>query len=108
MIKQSSYKYEDSIIVDRPIPKKATTEALESLSATLNFINFWIKRFDITYKVVCGMYNKAMKNMLQKITKIKSKPLSQGKKHKKLLTEIGGGWYMEKLLRDYHHLGYQN
>ena len=24
------------------------------------------------------------------------------------MTEIGGGWYMEKLLSDYHHLGDQN
>ena len=49
-----------------------------------------------------------MKNIFQKIPTIKLKPLSQGKKLQKLMTEIGGGWYMEKLLRDYHHLGDQN
>ena len=30
---------------------------------------------------------------------MKSKPLSQGKKLKKLLTEIGGGWYMKKMTK---------
>ena len=30
----------------RPIPRNATTEALESLVTTLNFIDIWLKLFD--------------------------------------------------------------
>ena len=40
-----------------------------------------------------------MKNMFQKIPTIKLKPLSRGKKLQKLLTEIGGGWYVEKITK---------
>ena len=69
-----------------PIPKNASTEALEALCVTLNFINFWIKQFDHNYEVICGMYNKAMKKMSQNITTIKSKSLKQGKKLQKMLT----------------------
>ena len=36
--------------------------------------------FDQNDEVRRGMYNKAMKNMFQKMQTIKSKPLSQGKK----------------------------
>ena len=39
------------------------------------------------------------KNMFQEILTIKSKPFSQVNKIQKLMTEIGGGWYIEKLLR---------
>ena len=106
--KQPSYEDEEISIWDRPIPKNATIEALESLGATLNFIGIFIKLFDGNYEVICGKYNKAMEKMLQKIPTIKSKPHIQGKKLQKLLTEIGVGWYMEKILRDYHYLGYQN
>ena len=40
-----------------------------------------------------------MNNMFQKTPTIKSEPLSQGKKIQKLLTEIGGGWYMKKMTK---------
>ena len=69
-----------------PIPKNASTEALEALCVTLNFINCWIKQFDHNYEVRFGMYNKAMRKMFQKIATIKSKSLNQGKKLQKLLT----------------------
>ena len=39
MIKKKSYEDEEISIVDRPIPKNATIESLESLVATLNFID---------------------------------------------------------------------
>ena len=51
------------------------------------------------------MYNKAMKKLFRKIPKMKLKPLSQDKKHQKLLTQSGVEWYMEILQRGYHHLG---
>ena len=106
--KKTSYGDEGISIGDNPIPKNSTTEALEALGDTLNFIDIWLKLFHQNYEVRCGMYIRAMKKIFQKIPTIKSKPLSQGKKIQKLMTEIGGGWYMEKLLRDYHHLGDQN
>ena len=46
-------------------------------------------------------YSTAMKEMFKTIPM--TKPLSPGQKLQKLITEIGGGWYMEKLLRDYHY-----
>ena len=49
-----------------------------------------------------------MKNMFQKIPTTKPKSLSPGQTVQKPMTEIGGGWYTEKLLRDYQHLGDQN
>ena len=74
-----------------PIPKNATTEALEALGTTLNFIGFWIKLFDHNYELWYGMSNKSMKKLFKQIPTMKSKPLSQDKKHQRLLTETGGG-----------------
>ena len=92
MVLKNSYEDEESSIVDRPIPKNATTEALEALGATLNFIGIWLKLLNQNCEVRCGMYNRAMKNMFQTISRIKSKPLSQGKKTEGLITETGCGW----------------
>ena len=36
--KQPAYEYEESSILDRLIPKHVTTESLEALGATLNFV----------------------------------------------------------------------
>ena len=41
------------------------------------------------------MYNKTMKDVFKKIPKTMNKTLSQKQKVQKLMTEIGGGWYME-------------
>ena len=78
--KQYSYKEKDNSIGDIPIPNNTTIEALEALGDNLNFIDCWLKLFDRSYKVKCGIYNKAMKKMFQKMPTIKSKPLSQGEK----------------------------
>ena len=48
------------------IPKHVTTEALEALGATINFIKIWLKLLDHNYEVRCGMYNKAMKYTFKK------------------------------------------
>ena len=58
---QPFYEDEERSIGDRPIPKNETTEALESLGATLNFIDFWIKLFHHNYEIRWKMYNKDMK-----------------------------------------------
>ena len=94
--KQPSYEDEECSIGDRPIPKNATIESLEALGTTLNFIDIWLKLLDHNYDVRREAYNIAMKEIFQKIPTIKSKPLSLGQKFQKLMTEIGGGWYMGK------------
>ena len=88
----------------RPIPKNATTEWLEALGDTLNFIYFLIKLFHRNYEERHMIYHEDMKNLFKQIPTIKSKPLSHNKKHQKLLTDIGGRLYMGKWLRDYHKL----
>ena len=57
------------------------------------------------YGVISGMYNKATKKMSKQIPLTIIKALIPKQKVQKLMIEIGGGWYMEKLLRDYHHQG---
>ena len=71
-----------------------TTESLEALGATLNFIEIWLNLLDQNYEVRCGMWNKTMKEMFKQISTTMTKTLSQKKLHK-LMTEIGCGWYME-------------
>ena len=89
-----SYEDEESSLGDSPIPKNATIESLEALGDTLNFIDFWLKMFHHNYEVRWKMYKKDMKKLFKQIPTMKSKQLSQNKKHQKILTEIGGGWYM--------------
>ena len=57
--KQPAYKYEEIIIRDRLIPKNVTTEVLEALGDTINFIGIWLKLLKENYEVRCEMYNKA-------------------------------------------------
>ena len=83
--KQPSYEDEERNIGYRPTPKNETTEALEALGGTLHFINYWLKLFDRNYEVRCGIYNKAMKNIFQKIPTMRSKPLIQGKKYRTIV-----------------------
>ena len=44
------------------------------------------------------MYNKAMGKMFKQIPLTMIIELSPKQKVQKLMTEIGGGWYMEKVL----------
>ena len=73
------------------------------MGATLNCIGIWLKLLNHNYEVRCGMYNKTMKEMFKKIPTAMTKALSPKQKVQKFMTEIGGGWYMENFLRDYHH-----
>ena len=91
MILKFSYEDGECIFGNRPITKNSTTEALEALAATLNFIDVWLRLLDQNGEVRCGMNNRAMKNIFQTIPTIKSKPLSQGKKIQRPKTEIGRG-----------------
>ena len=66
------------------------------MGATSNFIDIWLKLLEDNYEIRSGMYNKATKDMFKQIPTIMSKPLSPKQKVQKLMTEVGGGWYMEK------------
>ena len=82
--KQPAYEYEESSIVYRLIPKNATTEALEALGYTINFIYIWLKLLEENYKVRSVMYKKSMKEIFKKIPTTISKPLSQKIKSRNL------------------------
>ena len=93
---QSDYEDDESSIVDRSIPKNTTTKALKALGATLNFIDIWIKLFDKNYDARYVAYITAMNEMFKQIPQTMSKPLTPKQKFQKLMTDIGGGWYMGK------------
>ena len=97
--KQPSYKDEIRSVGDRLIPKHATTEVLEELGTTLNFIEIWLKVSEENYEVICGMYNKATKYTFKQIPTTMTKSLSPKQKSRKLMTEIGGGWYMKTIAK---------
>ena len=80
-----------------------TTEALEALGGTLNIIEIWIKLLDNNYDARRVAYSTTMKEMFKRIYTTMTKPLSPRQKVQKFMTDIGGGWYMGKLLRGYHH-----
>ena len=90
--------YEDDIssIGDRSILKNETTKALKLLGATLNFIDIWLKLFVENYDARCVAYINAMKEIFKQILQPISKALTPKQKVQKLMTDIGGGWYMEK------------
>ena len=91
-----AYEDDESGIGDRSIPKDATTTKLKSLGPTLNFIDIWLKLFLDNYEARCVSYINAMKNMFKIIHQTMSKALTPKQTVKKLMTDIGGGWYMVK------------
>ena len=93
--KLPAYEDDEISIVDRLIPKHVTTEALEALGATINFIDIWLKMLEQNYDARRVAYITATKEM-KKIPLTMVKALNPKKKVQKIMTEIGGGWYMEK------------
>ena len=73
------------------------------MGATFNYIDIWLKLLEENYEMRSEIYNKAIKEMLKQIPLTMIKALSPNQNVQKLMTEIGGGWYMENFLRDYHH-----
>ena len=61
-------------------------EALESLGATLNFIEIWLKLLDDYYDARRVAYSTDMKEMFKQITTTMTKPLSTRNKVQKLMT----------------------
>ena len=64
--------------------------------ATLNFIDIWLKLSKENYEVIYGMYDKYTKYMFKQMPLTMIKTLIPKQKVHKLMTEIGGGWYMGK------------
>ena len=100
---QLYYKDDESSIGDREIPDNATTKILEALGYTINFIDIWLKLFCESFNARCDAYIYAMKYMFMQIPQTVKILLTPKQKVQKLMTDIGGGWYMEKVLRGYHH-----
>ena len=86
----------ESSIVDRSIPKNASTEALKALCATLNFIDILLKLFEENYYAICVAYITAMKEMFKQIPQTMSKPLTPPQNIQIRMTDIGDGWCMKK------------
>ena len=98
--KLPAYEDDENSIGDRIIPKHVTTEALEELGDTMNFIDIWIKMLEDNYDARRVAYITAMKEMFKQIPLTMIEALTP-KKVQKLMIYIGGGWYMEKVIRDY-------
>ena len=44
-----------------------------------------------------------MEEMFKQIPQNVEKALTSREKNQKLMTDIGGGWYLKNVKRDYHH-----
>ena len=71
-------------------------KTLEALGATINFIDIWLKFFRENFNSGCDAYINAMKDMFSQIPQNIKIALTPKQKFQKLMTDIGGGWYMEK------------
>ena len=92
---QDNKKDDESIIGDKVIPNDATVKALKSLGATFNFIGIWLHNFLENYFAQSESYRVAMVKMFKTIPQNVEKPLTSREKNQKLITDIGGGWYLE-------------
>ena len=63
---------------------------------TLNFIDIWLKLLGENYDALRVAYITDMKEMFKKIPQTMSKSLTPKQKVQKIMTDIGGGWYMGK------------
>ena len=91
---QIDYKDDEISIGDRKIPNDATIKALEALGATYNFMDIWLKFFRENYCAKSESYINAMKEMFMQIPQIFEISLTPKQEIQKLMTDIGGGWYM--------------
>ena len=97
--------YEDGVISigDKAVPNDATIKTLETLGATFNFIDIWLKLLRKHFDARCEAYINAMKVMFRQIPQTIKIALTPKQKVQKIMTDIGGGCYMEKVLGEYHH-----
>ena len=90
------YEDDEISIEYRSIPKNKTTKTLKSLGDNINFIDIWIKLFDKNYGARHVAYITATEDMFNQITLTMIKALTPKQNVQKLMTDIGGGWYMKK------------
>ena len=100
---QTDYKDDESSIGDRAIPNNAAVTELKSLGATFNFIDIWLKLLRKNYCARSESYSIAMEQMFKKIPQNVEKALTSSEENQKLMTDIGGGWYLKNVLGEYHH-----
>ena len=93
-ILQLDYKDYEISIGYRAIPYNLTTKTLEALGATFIFIFIWLKLIRENFNARCDAYINAMKVMLRKIPQTIKIALTPKQKVQKVMTDIGGGWYM--------------
>ena len=93
---QPDYEDDESSLGYRSIPKDATTKSLTALGATLSFIDIWLKLFSEKYSARCYAYINAMTDVFKQIPLTIKKSLTPKQIFQKLMTDIGGRWYMEK------------
>ena len=79
------------------LPTNSTTEALESLGATIYFIGCWLKSLEHNFIERCNLYTHNMNLLFQKINVELHNQHSPWVKLQSLLHAIGGGWYVYKL-----------
>ena len=79
---QDNEQDDESSLGYREIPKDATVKALNSLGATLNFIDIWIHNFRHNYFERSESYTAAMVEMFKMIPQNVGKPLTTGEKIK--------------------------
>ena len=63
-----------------------TTESLEALGDTINFIEIWLKLLDENYDAIRVAYITAMKDIFKQIPTTMTKPLIPRQKLLKLMT----------------------
>ena len=65
--KLPAYEDDERSIGYRLLPKHMTTESLEALGATFNFIDIWLKLLEDNYEDIRVAYVTAMKDMFNQI-----------------------------------------
>ena len=69
------------------------------MSITICFIDIWLKLLRENFDARCDAYINAMKIMFMQIPQTNKIALTTKQKIQKLMTDIGGGWYMGKSAR---------
>ena len=96
---QTYYKDDETSIGDRAILNNATVKELKSLGATFNFIDIWLKLLPKNYFARSESYSISMEEMFKQIPQNVEKALTSRERKQKLMTDIGGGWYLKKCAR---------
>ena len=69
------------------------------MGATLNFIDLYLILLDENYDTRSVAYITHMKDMIKQTPLTIIKALTPKQKSQRLMTDIGGGWYMENFLK---------